>query len=417
MRASQVTFRRPLGLLAAAVAIAGSLHAISSVDASAQPPLPVDDPFYAQPDSLAGRAMGEVIDSRPVTLPDFPSSVAFSAWQLKYVSQDTKGKPWTTMAIVLRPERRVEPPVLISDQAWINSLNSRCNPSYLMRLNANRQGTIRLEEQNIAAELERGWTVVVPDFLGPEPQFTAGYVEGRNTLDGIRAAENFAPAGLLGTATPVLLYGYSGGSRGTEFAAELAPTYAPELNIRAVAAGGLPTDLAGTARLVNGGFFSSLTMVAALGIDRAYPELNIRSFVRDPALIEEITGSCYVDLGQKYAFTRLQDYTVNGVWPLDTPAIAAVVESLRAGRYGTPAAPLYLVSAVIDEIATVPDTDRLVADYCARGVDITYTKFPVAEHVSAEFESFSGSLDWLAQRLSGAATTSTCGAPGNVRMG
>ncbi|MFC9994106.1 lipase family protein [Nocardia sp. NPDC127526] len=37
----------------------------------------------------------------------------------------------------------------------------------------------------------------------------AGYVEGRNTLDGIRGAVNFDPAGLTAD-DPIALFGYSG---------------------------------------------------------------------------------------------------------------------------------------------------------------------------------------------------------------
>ena len=129
-----MTFRRRIGLFVAALAIAGI---VSPADAAAEPPpLPADDPFYTQPESLSGKAMGEVVDSRPVTLPGFSAAVPYSAWQLKYVSQNTKGVPWTTMAIVLRPETRVEPPVLISEQLWIDSLNARCNPSYTLRIRA-----------------------------------------------------------------------------------------------------------------------------------------------------------------------------------------------------------------------------------------------------------------------------------------
>ncbi|MGY2062359.1 lipase family protein, partial [Nocardia gipuzkoensis] len=79
--------------------------------------------------------------------------------------------------------------------------------------------------------------------------------------------------------------------------------------------------------------------------------------------------------------------------------------------------PLYLASAFVDEFATVADTDALIADYCARGVDVMYEKYPVAEHISAEFIQFPRALTWFEQRLAGAPTTPTCGMPGNARIG
>ncbi len=43
-------------------------------------------------------------------------------------------------------------------------------------------------------------------------------------------------------STPVGMVGYSGGSTATEFASELAHTYAPDLDIVGVAEGGIPVD-------------------------------------------------------------------------------------------------------------------------------------------------------------------------------
>ncbi|MGY2062678.1 lipase family protein, partial [Nocardia gipuzkoensis] len=181
------------------------------------------------------------------------------------------------MAIVLRPQQRVEPPVLLAYDAYYNVTGSQCAPSYQLRMGAAYQATtfFTSEATYIASALARGWTLVVPDFLGPYGEVAASYVEGRNTLDGIRAAENFAPAGLPGAATPTVLFGYSGGSRGSEFAAELAPAYAPELNIRGAATGGLPADMRHTAERINGGPLTGNIVAAAFGIDHAYPELGI----------------------------------------------------------------------------------------------------------------------------------------------
>ncbi len=48
------------------------------------------------------------------------------------------------------------------------------------------------------------------------------------------------------------MVGYSGGSIATEFASELAPKYAPELNIVGVAEGGIPVDFAHNLTYING---------------------------------------------------------------------------------------------------------------------------------------------------------------------
>ena len=78
----------------------------------------------------------------------------------------------------------------------------------------------------IGEYLAAGFTVVVPDY--EEEQFAndAGQEEGYATLDGIRAAEH--RLGVPEASTPVGLVGFSGGATATDYATELAPTYAPD---------------------------------------------------------------------------------------------------------------------------------------------------------------------------------------------
>ncbi len=92
----------------------------------------------------------------------------------------------------------------MSCEAPIDSLSYNCDPSHELRIGTEEDVGM------IAALLAQGWTAVVPDFLGPDYEWVAGYVEAQGTLDGIRAAENFVPAGLSGAATPVGLTGHSG---------------------------------------------------------------------------------------------------------------------------------------------------------------------------------------------------------------
>ncbi|NUS45847.1 MAG: hypothetical protein HOQ24_19415 [Mycobacteriaceae bacterium] len=382
------------------------------------PPVPAQDPFYAQPHSLKGARPGQVIASRPVTVTGIPTSTPFSAWQLKYVSEDTKGKPWTTIATLIRPARQAGPPKLMSFQPWIDALDSRCNPSYQLRMGQVYEGPTGMiaEMLNAAKLIDRGWTTVISDYLGPDNQFAAGFVEGRDTLDGIRAAENFAPAGLIGAKTPVALLGYSGGARATEFAAELAPKYAPELNLVGSAAGGLPGDMGLTAALINGGPFAGIEYSSSFGIARAYPELNIPALFADKSLYPAVSQMCQVQILATYAGNTVQDRTVNREWVMGLPKIVKVLDTLKAGRYGTPKSPLYLFQGAHDDIGTAGVVDRLVADYCTRKVPVTYARYNAsyANHVLTESLGEDKAIDWIAGRFAHAPVGNTCGRPINA---
>ncbi|APB00301.1 lipase family protein [Nocardia seriolae] len=369
-------------------------------DAAAVPPVPAADSFYAQPPSAAGLAMGEVVDSRPVVVRDVPARTALESWQVKYASQDSQGRPWTTVATILKPVGGARTDRLVAFDPWIDALDSRCNPSYQLRAGAGYLASTGMitEIIDLAFLLDRGYTVVVPDYLGPENQFTAAYVEGRNTLDGIRAALNFAPAG-LSAATPVGMFGYSGGARGTEFAAELAAAYAPELNLAGTVAIGLPADITNSGWRMNESLFAGIDLVSAFGLARAYPELKLPQMFVDPDLGRQVGEMCNAELMARYAFADGRDMTVGGRWPLADPQVAAVVSTLRAGALGTPNAPLYLAVGSGDEVALPEDNDRLAADYRARGVDLTYVKVPGAEHITSNAVAAGPAIDWLASRL------------------
>jgi hypothetical protein len=98
--------------------------------------------------------------------------------------------------------------------------------------------------------------VLVTDYQGPDDAYGAGRMAGHAVLDGIRAAERLGSTGLAGSATPVGMWGYSGGGLATGWAAELQPSYAPELQVRGVASGGTPADLKAAAATIDGGPFS-----------------------------------------------------------------------------------------------------------------------------------------------------------------
>ena len=191
------------------------------------------------------------------------------AYQLQYVSTDTDGDKQANVATVIIPLHPSTPPRLVSYETPIDSLSYNCDASYKLR--TGREPDV----VEVGSLLALGWTVIVPDFLGPDHQWTAGYVEAHGTLDGIRAAENFAPTGLAGAGTSVGLTGYSGGARGAEFANELASRYAPELTIVGAAPGGLAVDVRDVMRHINGGLFAGVYFAAFFGLGRAYPSIGV----------------------------------------------------------------------------------------------------------------------------------------------
>jgi hypothetical protein len=369
---------------------------------------------HAQPASLAGDHPGQVLSSRRVTIQAVGFSAPYKAWQLTYVSESTTGALQSDVATVVKPTTPNLPPRLLSYQPAIDSDSPTCQPSYVL---TQPPATLGYESLGglesfaaVATGVSLGYTVVIPNFEGPHNEWTAGIEAGRGTLDGIRAAENFAPLNLVGAQTPAGLMGYSGGSQASEFAVEEAPSYAPELNIVGAAIGGLPVNIAHIAAKADGGLFAGVYFAAAVGIARAYPQIKIDSLLNAAGeqMKQAISGMCIVQFAATYAFQRIESYTNGGLNPLNDLVVQQVAADNTMGVVGVPQIPMQIYMATFDELVVTPDVTTLVNHYCAAGATIQYIQFPLAEHITAEAEGLPGAIAYMQARFAGQPTPSTC---------
>src|SRR5208283_5913488 len=147
---------------------------------------------------------------------------------------------------------------VLSYQSAYDSLNQSDEPSYgISGGNPNLSRLVAEVELAVYGQfLADGYTVIVPDIEGQRADFAAGPEYGMNTLDSIRAAFNSSTVAIPSDAKVAML-GYSGGAIATEWAAELAPTYAPDVNARMIGAamGGVLVDPAHNLNYIEGTWF------------------------------------------------------------------------------------------------------------------------------------------------------------------
>jgi hypothetical protein len=399
------------GALSLTLLSAAMTAAPAAAHAAVSPPAA---PGFAQPSSLAGDHPGQILHSRRVTIEAVGFKVPYQAWQLQYVSENTTGQLQADVATVVKPTKSGLPPRLLSYQPAIDSDSPTCQPSYLLTKPPAVLGYESLGGLEsfaaVATGTALGYTVVIPDFEGPHNEWAAGIEAGYGTLDGIRAAENFAPLGLDGAPTPVGLMGYSGGSQASEFAAEEAPAYAPELNIVGAAIGGLPVNIGDIAARADGGPFAGLYFAAAVGVARAYPQIKIGSLLNRAGeqMKQAIGGMCIAQFALTYAFQRIENYTKGGLDPLDNHVVQQVIADDAMGTVGVPRIPMQIYMATFDEIVVTPDVTTLVNTYCAAGATIQYIQFPLADHLTAEAEGLPGAIAYLQSRFAGQPAPSNC---------
>ena len=420
------TLRTAISVMTAAAAFAAmTTPAAAAPDASEvdiQPPLApftwpkipeFDTDFYLPPaDVVAATAPGQIIAARPVelaTLNVIPTQV--DAWQLSFRSNNGRDEPVAAVTTVIKPRGvAAASRPLISIQLAEDSLAAYCAPSYAMRAGAIPwpvTGAVTSGAQflEVQAALAQGWAVSVPDHQGPNNSFAAGPVAGRITLDGIRAAENFAPMQLAGQATKVGMSGYSGGAIATGHAAELAGSYAPELDIVGVTEGGTPAELGALVDNANNTLGSGIVAAGIIGASREDPELagfideHIDPFGR--ALFAAKDNLCVGYSSALLPFVNLKGFLHTEGDPIQHPVVKKALSAMQLGNT-TPNMPLYVYHSNPDWLVPVGPVNAMVDSYCSRpGADVTYTRDHFSEHITLELIAFPSAVLWMRDRFAG----------------
>lgn len=396
-------------VIAAAALVLGSSAYVAQADPGPGSPIPANDPFYSYDGSL-DVAPGTVLRTRPMTFATPTQTTPITGEQVLYRTTDQQGDAVVTVATVLRP-LIPGPTKIVSYHMAYDALGSQCDPSYT--LSGGATSLIASAEQAvIAGYLAAGYTVVAPDYEGEELEWTVGRQSGYAALDGVRAAESF-----LGfpSSTPVGLIGYSGGSVPTQWGAEVAPQYAPELNIVGVAAGGVPVDFAHNLPYVSGSAqWAGVIPALIVAYQRAYG-LDTSEFLSDygAQVVSQVDQECIAQFAAGYpTLTDAEMVKAPYTSLLDVPAVVEIINSNIMGSSGTPTAPLFLAvghsDPIGDTVMITADVEGLAHEYCGRGVDVQYAQYDGLNHREAFAPFEAQGLQFLTERFAGVPTHSNC---------
>lgn len=371
--------------------------------ANAQPlyPTPDPDPFYQAPADMNSLQPGDVVRTRRI---DSGPYVGTEGWQVAFRSTNSAGNPILAVTTVLLPIGVKNPP-LVSYQALINSLGSQCNPSRSI-FNGELQDAV-----GAMLPIGRGWAISLPDYLGPNVAYGAAKLSGMVTLDSVRAVKKATELGL--TDAKVVLAGYSGGGMATAWAGALQPTYAPELKLTAVVAGGIPADLREMALALgfdpHPGF--GLAFAAAMGMEREYPErlpisdqLNengqwFREFTRDGCRRFLLFHGIFRNAEQMAASKDL----------MNSPEALAVLRENSLRYYqGVPTAPTYIWQGRYDTMTHFGPVEEVAQQYCRAGAPVVFNPVDISEHLTAAVVGFPDAWNYVEDRFRGDPAPSNC---------
>jgi pimeloyl-ACP methyl ester carboxylesterase len=226
-----------------------------------------------------------------------------------------------------------------------------------------------------------------------------GRALGPNVLDAMRAARALRPSELPSDG-PAAIIGYSEGGAAAAWAAQLQPTYAPDVPLVGVAAGAAAADLESATPNLDGSFFSFFIAYGGIGYAAAYPELDLDSHLTPVARagIEGLRSSNVLQaMLSGPRFMRASDLTQPNV--LEQPDWR---RRLRENRLGTivPAAPVLLHHAARDQIVSFEHSINLRDDWLGLGGDVRlYVTRGGVDHISGAFAGTPVAIDWLARRL------------------
>ncbi len=424
---------RPTALPAALAALAGFTALTAPGLACAATTTP--DPFYQYTGSapLASIAPGTILKSRTISVTIAGVVTARKATQLVYRSTDAQQRPTANVTTIFAPDCTAgasdcaNKNKVISYQSFYDSLNPEDSPS------RGYAGGKRLPDLLPAVEtvlfggyVKKGYTVVISDTEGQKANFAAGPEYGYNTLDALRATFNSPAIGLSANAQ-VAMMGYSGGAIATEWAAELAPSYAPDVNARLIGAtfGGVLVSPEHNLTYVEGApIWGGVMPMAVIGVSRSY-DIDIKKYLtaRGLEVYDRIQKAsiAYV-LGQygnvtwkdlvkpEYQDrTKLLDYVtaVNKVimGTGGTPTIPLQIGQGTGGTgEGTQPSPLWGKG---DGVMLAGDVRTLARQYCAQGVKVQHK-----EYGSSHFLSIANWLPaataWVDDRFAGKPVTDNC---------
>ncbi|NMN98547.1 lipase family protein [Antrihabitans stalactiti] len=360
------------------------------------------DPLYLPPQDLAAHANGEILQSREIAASALLVPLPVRSWQVQYKSSDSDDNATTGVATILVPNTPWPGPgprPLVAFQAAIDSVGTRCDPSYAIRDGIQTTGftNSQAEMPFALAGLLRGWALVIADFQGPQARFFDGPQNAHSVLDAIRATLRFAPAGLP-TSTPIGAYGVSGGAFATAWAAKLQPSYAPEIPLAAALLGDLPARPA-SLNGINRGPEAGLLVLALVAAVRNNPESRLEELLneRGRAVLAENQTACASELLPKYLNADINEFSaVPDLFA--EPRVQAVLAAQNLGTCA-PAAPLYVYHSVADELIPIDSVDATVAEYRAHGTDVTYVRSQIPTHTGAGWGELPGGLTFLADRL------------------
>jgi len=423
--------RMVLRVLAVALA-AVTLTVPSGAQAATTP-----DPFYTYSGSksLDDFEPGAVLKTRTIKYSAVGVPLPINVTQIVFRTTNQRGEAIAGVTSVLKPPGGKTTSKVLSYQSFYDSLNPEDGPSRAIAGGTHPGGmAAHVETVLISAFLLKGYAINFPDTEGPTADFAAGPEYGKVTLDSIRAVSKASGTGIDPKAT-YGLFGYSGGAIATNWAAVLAPSYAPDVNEKLVGAaeGGVFVRPATNLKYVDGSLvWAGVIPMAIIGVSRSFG-IDLTPYLSDYGrkLFDDMQDAAIISaLGSKPGLTWKKMTKPEFSDPANVPIFVTTVNKLNLGQQPSPTIPMFIGQGRTgnlegtqgskpdigrgDGVMVAGDVRTLARQYCEDGVQVTHREYGLSHFTSVPLW-LPQAIAWMTARFNGKAAPNNCSSikPGN----
>ncbi|WP_044487870.1 lipase family protein [Mycobacterium colombiense] len=391
-------------------------------------------PFYTPPSPLPPGSPGDIIRTEPSRIALDPANhghFSGTGTRIMYQSTNLRGEPVAVSGSYIEPDKPwpgAGPRPLIAFAPWAKGLGDQCATSRLLSEGALHYGgyldfTFYYEEGFLATLLDRGFALVITDYQGTgtygPPTQGIRIPTAHAVIDSARAAQHL-PGTSLDPHGPIAFWGWGPGGTAAGAAVEMAPSYAPELNVVGAWVGAPIADYAMYADYADGSMLVATMGWALNAFIEAFPEAEqgLKSTLtpRGVDFFGKTRFECTEEVMLKFAFRHLQPYfnqdyhQILGAEPVKSALAAQKLGSLK------PTAPVQIDINRFDALFPWVGARQLAADWCAKGADVqlwTNEQPPFLNKTATNslltwFVEGERGMQWLTDRFNGLPTTPNC---------
>ncbi|AEI10443.1 secretory lipase [Corynebacterium resistens DSM 45100] len=385
--------------------------------------------FYHEDRDLKEFKPGDILGQRRISYHALGLKLPVNVIQIRYRTTDAQGRPSVGVTSVVRPNGKPNGK-LVSYHSVYDSLNPEHSPSRAIEGDL-ALGTFSsgMETAVLIPFLAQGYSVAIPDIEGQKADFAAGPEYGQVTLDGIRAALNSKRL-RLGAKAKVGLLGYSGGAIATNWAAQLAPKYAPDLqpNLVGAATGGTLVNPIHDVKYINGSpLWAGVLPMAVTGLARAY-DLDLDPYLSPygKRIMTKLRNASLFEVHAQFGgITYESMFKPEYKDPRSVPGLVDVLNKVNMNLAPNPKMPFMIgqtnggfVDGTMpgprgigkgDGVMVTGDVRSIAHKYCSAGNRVLYREYELLPHTSAFALWYPEATVWLMDRFAGRPAPTSCG--------